>query len=48
MDLRYIQSLLGHNSSETTGIYTHITKKARGKLYGPLDFLDIDKSTKKT
>ena len=48
MDLRYIQSLLGHSSSETTEIYAHVTKKAREKLYSPLDFLDIDKPTKKT
>ncbi|MEM7375006.1 MAG: site-specific integrase [Bacteroidota bacterium] len=42
MDLRYIQSLLGHKSPETTEIYTHITQKAREKLCSPLDFLDID------
>jgi integrase/recombinase XerD len=27
VDLRYIQDLLGHESSKTTEIYTHITKK---------------------
>lgn len=42
MDLRYIQSLLGHSSSETTEVYTHITQKGREKLCSPLDFLDLD------
>ncbi len=48
MDLRYIQTLLGHSSSETTELYTHVTKNAREKLYSPLDFIDIDKSRNST
>ena len=41
VDLRYIQILLGHNSSKTTEIYTHITHKGWKTIKSPLDELDI-------
>jgi len=41
-DLRYIQKILGHNSSKTTEIYTHVTKFGLNKIKSPLDNLNID------
>ena len=38
-DLRYIQELLGHQSSKTTEIYTHVTTRSIQNIRSPLDDL---------
>jgi integrase/recombinase XerD len=42
VDLRYIQQLLGHESSRTTERYTHMTTKGFAAIKSPLDRLSID------
>ncbi|MDP4277475.1 MAG: tyrosine-type recombinase/integrase [Bacteroidota bacterium] len=41
VDLRYIQTLLGHESSKTTEIYTYVTTKGFEQIISPMDRLNI-------
>jgi integrase/recombinase XerD len=43
-DLRFIQELLGHSSSKTTEIYTHVTQKNISNIQSPLDKLNFSRN----
>lgn len=42
VDLRYIQTALGHTSPKTTEIYTHVSTKNLSGIVSPLENMDID------
>ncbi|RKD89671.1 site-specific tyrosine recombinase/integron integrase [Mangrovibacterium diazotrophicum] len=44
VDIRYIQTILGHESSKTTEIYTHVSTKSLAKIKSPLDMILKDKT----
>jgi integrase/recombinase XerD len=41
-DLRYIQTLLGHQSSKTTEIYAQVSTKSLQAVVSPIDKLKIE------
>ena len=42
INLRYIQIILGHSSTKTTEIYTHVSSRQLTKILNPLDKLHTD------
>jgi site-specific recombinase XerD len=41
LDIRYIQELLGHRSSRTTEIYTHVSRRNLVAVRSPIEDLDV-------
>jgi integrase/recombinase XerD len=41
LDIRYIQELLGHKSTKTTEIYTHVSRRNLISIRSPIDDLDL-------
>jgi site-specific recombinase XerD len=42
LDIRYIQELLGHKSTRTTEIYTHVSRRNLFAIRSPIEDMDID------
>jgi integrase/recombinase XerD len=41
LDIRYIQELLGHRSTRTTEIYTHVSRRNLVAVRSPIEDLDL-------
>jgi integrase/recombinase XerD len=42
LDIRFIQELLGHKSSRTTEIYTHVSRRDLFSVRSPIEDMDLD------
>ncbi len=42
LDIRYIQELLGHRSTRTTEIYTHVSRRNLVAVRSPIEDLDVN------
>ena len=42
LDIRYIQELLGHKSTRTTEIYTHISRRNLFAIRSPIEDMELD------
>lgn len=47
VDIRYIQVLMGHESSKTTERYTHVTTRGFSRIKSPLDSLKVNVAPQK-
>jgi integrase/recombinase XerD len=41
LDIRYIQELLGHRSTRTTEIYTHVSRRNLMQVRSPIEDMDV-------
>jgi integrase/recombinase XerD len=41
LDIKYIQELLGHKSTKTTEIYTHVSRRNLVQVRSPIEDLDV-------
>jgi len=41
LDIRYIQELLGHKSTRTTEIYTHVSRRNLIAVRSPIEDMDV-------